>query len=58
MKYDIKKPIEMRIAELLDKARVCRREGQWDDSDCYETAVEELKKVIWMIENLEEGGLI
>ena len=58
MKYDIKKPIEMRIADLKYKARICRREGQWDDSDRYETAVEELIDVIWMIKNLEEGGLL
>ena len=58
MKYDIKKPIQMRITELEDKARKCRRENQWDDSDSYETAVAELIKVIRMIENLEEGGLL
>ena len=58
MKYDIKKPIQMRIVELEEKARNCRRDNQWYDSDSYEIAAVELKKVIWMIENLEEGGLL
>ena len=58
MKYDIKKPIQMRIDELEDKARTCRRERQWDDGDRYETAALELRRVVYMIENLEEGGLL
>ena len=58
MKYDIKKPIQIRISELEDKARTCRRERQWDDCDRYEDAALELRRVVFMIENLEEGGLL
>lgn len=58
MKYDIKKPIQMRITELEDKARTCRKERQWDDGDRYETAALELRRIVFMIENLEEGGLL
>ena len=58
MKYDIKKPIQMRIDELEDKARTCRKERQWDDADRYEVAALELRRVVFMIENLEEGGLL
>ena len=58
MKYDIKKPIQMRIVELDAEGEKLRKEGQWDDSDQRLFAIGELKKVIWMIENLEEGGLL
>lgn len=58
MKYDIKEPIQMRITELENKARFCRKESQWDDADRYETAALELRRVVFMIAELEEGGLL
>ena len=58
MKYDIKKPIQMRIEELEEKQRMCKKENRWYEYGSYEGGVLELKKVIWMINNLEEGGLL
>ena len=48
----------MRITELENKARFCRKESQWDDADRYETAALELRRVVFMIAELEEGGLL
>ena len=58
MKYDIKKPIQIRIDELDAEGEKLRKEGQWDDSDQRLFAIDELKELLCMIENLEEGGLL